>query len=35
MSIHDIIIGMLLALPWGLVAVVLVGSARATVRRWL
>ncbi|HSD50121.1 MAG TPA: hypothetical protein VLG48_01845 [Candidatus Methylomirabilis sp.] len=35
MSVHDIILGMLLALPGAMVAVVFVGSAMTTVRRWL
>jgi hypothetical protein len=35
MTIHSISIGLLLAFPWSLVGVIFLGSAGATIRRWL
>lgn len=35
MSIHSVIVGLLLAFPWALVGVILLGSAAPAVRRWL
>jgi hypothetical protein len=35
MSLHDITVGMLVALPWALVVVVVVGSGTAALRRWI
>jgi hypothetical protein len=35
MTIYSVSIGLLLALPWCLVGVIFLGTATATIRRWL
>ncbi len=35
MTAHDVLIGLLLAFPWSLVGLIILGSAQDLARRWL